>query len=171
MSDPRALRLRPMTPAEFDAYRDRLVGEYAAEQVAAGEWRADEAHAKSLEDIGSLLAQGLATENMLLFIAESIEAGPVPEGRGASVGYLWLRLADPVQPQAAWIYDIEVHEERRGQGWGRVLLSAAEQEVRRRGATAVNLKVFGPNAAARRLYESAGYEVVRMHMRKELPPG
>jgi ribosomal protein S18 acetylase RimI-like enzyme len=33
----------------------------------------------------------------------------------------------------------------------------------------IGLNVFGPNTAARNLYESAGYEIASLQMHKELP--
>jgi ribosomal protein S18 acetylase RimI-like enzyme len=83
------------------------------------------------------------------------------------VGVLWLGLSYP-RDDSVWIYDIEVDAEHRGKGFGRLLLAAAEEEARRAGATAMGLQVFGANAVARGLYESAGYEPVSIVMRKPL---
>ena len=58
----------------------------------------------------------------------------------------------------------------RGQGLRPALLLAAEQEAARRGEATIGLNVFGPNTVARNLYESAGYEVASLQMRKELAP-
>jgi ribosomal protein S18 acetylase RimI-like enzyme len=44
-------------------------------------------------------------------------------------------------------------------GVGRALIDAAAAEARRRGARRLTLRVFAPNEAARRLYESAGFVV------------
>ncbi|HEY5362394.1 MAG TPA: hypothetical protein VIJ82_32710 [Streptosporangiaceae bacterium] len=48
-------------------------------------------------------------------------------------------------------------------------MTAAEQAAARHGARTLALKVFGPNAVARGLHESAGYEITTLQMRKELP--
>jgi RimJ/RimL family protein N-acetyltransferase len=42
---------------------------------------------------------------------------------------------------------------------GRALVDAAAAEARARGATRLTLRVLGPNAGARDLYESAGFVV------------
>jgi RimJ/RimL family protein N-acetyltransferase len=42
---------------------------------------------------------------------------------------------------------------------GRALIDAVAAEARAGGATRLTLRVLGPNAAARRLYESAGFVV------------
>jgi len=53
------LVVRPMTSAEFEAFRSRLVREYAAAHVRAGNWTADEAEARSAEQTAELLPQGV----------------------------------------------------------------------------------------------------------------
>jgi ribosomal protein S18 acetylase RimI-like enzyme len=68
----------------------------------------------------------------------------------------------------AWIYDIEVRPEFRGQGFGRALLTMAEVETANHGVTSIGLNVSGRNTVARNLYESAGYSVSMMQLTKEL---
>lgn len=48
------------------------------------------------------------------------------------------------------------------------MLSGAEDVARSNGYTSLGLNVFGPNAAARALYDSAGYEVTAVQMLKPL---
>jgi len=54
------------------------------------------------------------------------------------------------------------------QGFGRQLLAALETEIAGHGCTTIGLNVFADNGIARQLYESAGYEVTSMHMRKRV---
>jgi ribosomal protein S18 acetylase RimI-like enzyme len=153
------LRLRPVTAAEFDAWRARLIPGYAADKIRAGDWSAEEAESLAAQQTDSLLPSGPGTPGMLLL------AGETPDGE--RVGVVWVAL-DRDRPGAAWIYDIEVHQEHRGKGYGRALLRAAEHYSARRGATEIGLNVFGPNAVARGLYESSGYEITAINMRKRL---
>jgi ribosomal protein S18 acetylase RimI-like enzyme len=150
-----------MTETEFDAYRQRAVAEYAEEHVAAGSWTAEEAQERAAAEFEQLLPSGIATDDMLLLMAE--EAG------GEVVGWVWLSLKTPRGgDEYAWIYAIEVVADYRGKGYGHALLAAAESELRSRGVPAVGLNVFGPNVIAQRLYASAGYELMSQQMRKEL---
>ena len=153
--------LRPMTAAEFDEWQDALAEDYAAEQVAAGRWPYEGAVRRAREESARLLPQGPATERMLVNLAVDADGEPV--------GRSWVAL-DPPHATAgiAFLYDIEVVESRRGQGLGRALLTATEDAARRAGATALELNVFGRNAAAVALYDSAGYAVVTQQMRKPL---
>jgi ribosomal protein S18 acetylase RimI-like enzyme len=89
---------------------------------------------------------------------------------GTYIGVVWLGgLTHPRgTPDCAFIYDIEIDEGHRGAGYGRALLTAAEDAVRSRGVGAVELNVFGDNARAIRLYQTSGYRVVTQQMRKSL---
>jgi ribosomal protein S18 acetylase RimI-like enzyme len=83
------------------------------------------------------------------------------------VGTLWLGTT-PVSDSEWWIYDIEIDEELRGTGLGRLTLHAAEEFARAHGATQLGLNVFGSNAVARHLYETSGFEVKNIQMNKDL---
>ncbi len=83
------------------------------------------------------------------------------------MGVVWVALDRP-RTGEAWIYDIEVNPEHRGKGYGRALLQAAEEEAAQHGSKAIGLNVFGTNTVARQLYESAGYQITALNMRKEL---
>jgi ribosomal protein S18 acetylase RimI-like enzyme len=156
------LHVRPMTRVEFEAFRSRLVREYAAEHVRAGNWTEDEAEARSAEQTDELLARGVDTPGMLLLMAET--------SGGETVGHVWVGLERRPGFPGAWIYAIEIATHERGKGYGRALLRAAERETARHGVRTIGLNVFGPNTVARNLYESAGYEVASLQMHKALPP-
>jgi ribosomal protein S18 acetylase RimI-like enzyme len=150
--------LRPMTQDEFDTYRDRLIREYAADHVAAGNWSEDESLQRATDQFNDLLPDGTETDGQELYTALDAD--------GNAIGLLWL---DPHgRPGGAWIYDIEVSAEHRGKGYGRALLQAGEDEARRLGVSSIGLNVFGHNDVARSLYESAGYRPTAIQMRKDL---
>jgi ribosomal protein S18 acetylase RimI-like enzyme len=81
------------------------------------------------------------------------------------VGLVWVGRA-PGKRVGWWIYDVEVVPGQRGRGYGRALLKAAEREARRGGGDSIGLNVFGANNVARGLYESSGYQVASIQMRK-----
>lgn len=156
------LTLRPMTSNEFVTFRTREIRDHAMEQVHAGYWTEEEAEARSEKQIDLLLPQGFDTPEILLLIAENLD--------GNAIGHVWVALQPkPGSETRAWIYGIQIESEQRGNGYGRSLLLAAEQEIVRRGLGVIGLNVFGSNTIARNLYESAGYQVTSMHMQKELP--
>jgi ribosomal protein S18 acetylase RimI-like enzyme len=159
------LRLKPMTDAEFKAFRAHLIPAYAADHVQAGDWDPDEAQTRAARETDELLPAGPQTAGMLLLTAGNSD--------GEQVGHVWVGLGRPC-PGSAWIYDIEISPEHRGKGYGRALLHAVEEQARRHGASAIGLHVFGANTVARKLYESSGYQATSLAMRKPLsgaPPG
>lgn len=86
---------------------------------------------------------------------------------GESLGHVWL---GPHRDERglAFIFDILITEAARGQGLGRRLLIAAEDWAREGSFTAMSLHVFGANTNAISLYESQGYEVTDLLMRRAL---
>jgi ribosomal protein S18 acetylase RimI-like enzyme len=152
--------VRPMTTTEYDRWQHELATDYAAEQVTAGNWPAEGAYERALEEDAARLPQGAATEGMLIL------TGTVD---GEPIGRLWIGLAHPRGvPDCAFLYDIEVAAAHRGRGLGRALLAAGESAAREQGAAALELNVFGANPAAADLYRTSGYQVTTQQMRKDL---
>jgi ribosomal protein S18 acetylase RimI-like enzyme len=153
-----------MTDAEYEAWQLELAEAFVAEAIAAGRPMPDDAVQRELEDNARLLPRGAATPRMLVVTAVDAE--------GRSVGRAWASLDHPRgATDAAFLYDIEVHEEFRGEGLGRQLLAAVERAVSDAGVGSLELNVFGNNAAALKLYGSAGYAVTSQQMRKIFPAG
>jgi ribosomal protein S18 acetylase RimI-like enzyme len=55
------------------------------------------------------------------------------------------------------ITGLAVHPDHRGNGLGRVLVTAAAEEAASRGARRLTLRVLAPNEPARRIYEACGF--------------
>jgi ribosomal protein S18 acetylase RimI-like enzyme len=69
---------------------------------------------------------------------------------------------------SAHLEALAVGEGAEGQGVGKALLVAAEDEARTRGAETITLHVFARNTRARGLYEGAGYDGELMRYIKDL---
>lgn len=85
----------------------------------------------------------------------------VAETDGELVGYLMLHQSIPL-PSHSHVLEINglaVHPEAQGTGVGRALVEEAQEQVRRRGARKLSLRVLAPNTGARRLYEACGFVV------------
>lgn len=95
----------------------------------------------------------------------------VAEDGGEPAGFVLLldQLPDEVtsMPQGFIAY-MAVEPGSRQQGVGQRLLEAAEDEARKRGAPYMALMVTEENAAARALYEGAGYVTERRLLCKPL---
>ena len=104
--------------------------------------------------------RGLASEGQHLCRAIT------PEGR--HVGSVWFGVRrDRGQPYA-YIWDLHVEEDARGQGHGERIMRLVEQRALALGLGYISLNVFGHNGTARRLYERLGYEVESVGMGKRL---
>ncbi len=81
----------------------------------------------------------------------------VMEESGRIVGCGGLYRLDDETGELRKMY---VLRERRGRGWGRMLLGSLLDEARRRGMTRVTLESHSSLVAARTLYESVGFKVI-----------
>jgi ribosomal protein S18 acetylase RimI-like enzyme len=152
-----------MTAAECDVYLAWVVDDYAAELQRNGKAAGDAAVAASRASFDGLLPDGVATDGQTLLIAEDASSGE-------RVGLLWFGPSTD-DPSTAWIYDITVDEDRRGQGWGRVIMRLFEAEALRRGYARAGLNVYADNRVARHLYESLGYRETARQLSKGLARG
>src|ERR1700722_3164663 len=155
--------LRTMTLAEFDEWLPRQMAQYAALIAASGVLPAQAAREKAERDTTRYFGNGMATPGQLVFRVMAGEVG---------VGWLWLGVPGPdPDPLMAWVFEIEIEAAFRGHGYGRAAMRLAEEQARARGMTSLGLNVHGQNMVARSLYESLGYEVTAMQMRKPVLPG
>ena len=154
------LHLRPMTRAEFEAWLPQQVAGYAALIAASGALPAVAAREKAERDTARYFDGGQAAPGQLVF---RIMAGKV------AVGWLWLGVPGPdPDPRMAWVFEIEIEAPFREHGYGRAAMELAEAEARSRGMTSLGLNVHGHNTVARSLYDSLGYDVMALQMRKPL---
>ena len=163
------LTLVPLTDEEYADFAERQVVEYARQNVNAGEWTPEEALEKARTAEADLLADTLRVRGHTFFKGV--------DEQGTRAGWLWIAPAPsflPLDPaRSRWLSQITVEEELRGRGYGRALLDALHRHLQAVGVQEVWLRVFDWNTVARRLYESAGYELVRQfptdaHMKKRL---
>lgn len=83
------------------------------------------------------------------------------------VGWLWIGPQDGSETDW-WVWDVEIDEAHRRNGYARQALLRGEAEARALGATSIGLNVFGFNSGAQALYESLGYGIAAVNMSKKL---
>jgi len=154
--------LRPLCEAGYEAYLKAAIAGYAEEKVKAGNWTAAEAPERARANYEQLLPQGTSTpNNTLLTIFEP--------ATGREIGIVWYAIAQDGRAETdAFLYDFELVPEVRGKGFGRAALVALDVRLRGQGITSLALHVFGHNTVARALYETSGFEVTNLNMRKRL---
>lgn len=149
-----------MTKDEFNHWAPRSRKGYAEDKRRANGYTEAEANNIADADFLRLLPDGLATKDNYLFTMKN-EAG-------TSVGYLWFLVRGAENNRKAFIADIVVEEEHRGQGFGRQAMKLCEDEVRKLGLKEIGLHVFGFNKTAISLYRSLGYETTDLVMAKKI---
>jgi ribosomal protein S18 acetylase RimI-like enzyme len=86
-------------------------------------------------------------------------------------GFVWLALITTmVEPYVGYIKNIYVAPRLRGQGYGKVLLNAADEWFRSRGCSKASLDASVCNERAVGVYVAAGYEPTRYRMEKSYVP-
>jgi ribosomal protein S18 acetylase RimI-like enzyme len=154
--------LRRMTSVEFDLWREHAISAYARDTAEASGRSLDATLTSTMELFPRLLPQGVDTAGSWLL--------KVLDAEGSDVGTLWIS-ADADNPTTAHLYELEIYEGYRGQGWGRAAMTAAERVLSQAGIAELTLEVFGFAERTRRLYDSLGYRVVVTSMSKTLPSG
>jgi len=153
------VQVRPMTASEFDAWLPIARTGYAEDMIANGGVGPEQAHAKAAVDFATLLPVGLDSEGQWLYAIEE---------DGDPAGDLWIAEREADVGRTLFVYDVHVHESRRGRGLGRQAMLFVEDEARRRGIPRVALNVFGGNEVARGLYRSLGYYEAAIWMAKDV---
>lgn len=155
-----SLKLTPMTESEFEIWEPRSRAAYAADKARSNSMTLFEAQEAADRDFRRYLSDGLKTENSHLFTAKS--------STGEILGFIWFGIRDTPSKRSAFIYDVVIEPEHRGQGHGREMMKLAELEIRKLGASRIGLHVFGYNTAAIQLYHSLGYLTTDVDMEKVL---
>lgn len=155
------VRLQPMTEPEYQVYSAGAIKDYAEDHVRGGRWSATEALEESAKEFAQLLPEGTQTPDHHLFTVVSGDDGH-------PVGILWYMVRSGPQGKTAFIYDIRMNEDARGQGYGTQTLQALEQHAQSQGVVSISLHVFGHNSGALHLYQRVGYRVTNVLMTKDL---
>jgi ribosomal protein S18 acetylase RimI-like enzyme len=151
-------RLRPLRTDEVAEYVPHLTTTYATQLTEHLFIDAEAAAARAQRSADDAFPDGVAAPGHWLFAVE--------DGEGTRVGILWLGEPVDGEPDALWVYDIEIDPDHRGRGLGRDTMLLAEAEARRLGRRRIKLNVFARNAVARALYRSLGFEEMSVQMSK-----
>ncbi len=161
MSAVRAVRLRPLTAAEYPAFLAASKAGYAEGIEIDGGQTHEAAMQKAEADFPAVLPRGLDTPGHFIFVVEA---------DGVAVGRLWLAEREMAGRRVLYVYDVSIEPEHQGHGYGRAAMRLAEDEARARGIGRIELNVFGGNTVARGLYRSMGYIETSTQMAKVLDP-
>ncbi|MCD5323174.1 MULTISPECIES: GNAT family N-acetyltransferase [Pontibacillus] len=154
------VRFIPMKQETFEEYYQTSVREYANEHVEAGNWTASEAMINAQEQFESLLPDGLNTRDHDLFAVVNEE--------GKEIGMIWLHRQHRPEETHIFIYDIKLHNEEQGKGYGTAAMRALERYAESLNIVQIGLHVFAHNKRALHLYKKMGFETTDLVMKKRL---
>lgn len=120
-----------------------LTNDYACDELAGGE-------PLPIEVQQNLIAGLQQHPTTLVFLA-------FDQDRAIGIATSFIGFSTFAAKPLINVHDLSVRAEYRGQGVGRALLNAVEQEARRRGCVKLTLEVLENNRRAIGLYESFGF--------------
>ena len=150
-----------MTLASYGRFLAHSVPQYATEKVRNGEWSPEEAQARGEGEFHMLLPQGPDTPGNFLYDLHDPQTGQ-------DVGLLWYALRGEGERTSAFIYEVEVFEPYRRQGYATQAFAALDLDAASNGARSIQLHVFGHNHPARALYEGLGFQPTNLILRRDL---
>lgn len=153
------MRVRPITDDELPDYISTTKREYAEDKNTNGGVPLDEAREQAEQEVEHLFPGGRLSPGHEVLIAT--------DDAGTRVGRLWMAPRGD-RKDISFIYDIQVEETARGNGYGRALMQEAAKWSRDNGFRALALHVFGGNDVAINLYESLGFTTTDRMMSLEL---
>ncbi len=115
------------------------------------------------EGYASFISTQLEDPDAAVLVAED-DGDVIGYAYAAVEGYDYMALRGP----AGVLHDLIVDPLRRGRGVGRLLLDAALEFLRTRGAPRVVLSTAERNEAAQRLFASMGFRRTMIEMTREL---
>lgn len=153
--------LLPMRAETYESYLESSILSYAKENVLSGRWREEDALEQSRNEFHKLLPQGSDTPDQYLFEI-------IGNDNLTTVGFIWFAVVLDKGVRLAFVYDLEIKEPYRRQGYASQAFKAIEVLVSDLGLASIGLHVFGQNLGAQALYHQLGYEVTGINMLKRI---
>ncbi|WP_455916602.1 GNAT family N-acetyltransferase [Pantoea agglomerans] len=152
---------RSMTEEEYSAYLEYFIPDYATEIASNYGMSKSDSLKMARQEISKLLAEGVNTHGQILL---SIVAKLDVYER--HVGYLWYKPDTAMR--TVFIYDFHIFNLFQGEGLGKQALRTFEENLQDKGFKEIRLRVAGDNARALHVYESSGFGVTGINMRKAI---
>jgi len=149
-----AVTVRPMTDQEFEYFYQWSAEQYALELAGEASIPKADALKKALSELSGMLPDGLHTANHQLMTVEET-------ARREAVGFIWTIYEITDGRKQCFICDFAIWEPYRRNGYATAALHLAEAQAARSGCTETVLFVADRNAAAKALYQTCGYRLLR----------
>jgi len=166
------VRLIPMGEADFPAYRDYFINDYAQDLASNHGLPLADARQQAEASLLQYLPQGAATQDQSLLCiipASDSVSGDTEDNvapTAAIVGYLWHSIDRAAH--TTFIYDFYTLPAHRGLGYGKAAMAVLEAELKGLGVSQIKLRVAYDNPRARALYQEIGFHITGYNMAKTL---
>lgn len=154
------INLKLMTAKSFEQFKQDTLN-FAEDLAKAEVISLSEAEANTKEQFDKLAPEGQQTENNYFFDVIDSKSNEI-------IGYAWLNKAQRFHRQVLSIYDIKINRNYRGLGLGKELMALIEEEAKKLECSRIRLHVFEHNIVAKKLYQSMGFQITSLQMKKEL---
>lgn len=163
------VRLIPMGEADFPAYRDYFIDDYAQDLASNHGLTLADAHQQAEASLQQYLPQGAATPGQSLLCIIPV-SDTVSDNVGNAIapiaGYLWHCVDSAAH--TTFIYDFYTLPTHRGLGYGKAAMAVLEAELKRLGVSQIKLSVAYDNPRAKALYQELGFVITGYNMAKTL---
>jgi GNAT superfamily N-acetyltransferase len=154
------MKMVEMNAEGYRVFRKASLEGYATDISKQHEVSIDQARRDAEASFATLLPKEQATENNYFYNLVGDDNG--------LLGYIWFQAREKSGKKSVLICDIFVNPTERNRGLGKFMLEWLDGKVQELGLSEIVLHAFGFNKGARHLYESFGYEITNVHMRKKL---
>ena len=112
-------------------------------------------------------------KELLEMITKKVTGVFFAEYNNEYAGLVWISLRSggeiwDFEEMPAWVYDVRVFPQFRGQKLGKKLLAQAEEWAKNNGFVRIGLHVFAFNTVAISLYTTAGYTMKNCYLQKDI---
>lgn len=153
------IRLNQMNVADFEIFKTRTIQSYALDIVDSRGLSEEEALKNSESETNKILSKGLETSNHTFLNILKTDSNE-------NIGHIWYQTE--MNDSEVFIYHIEIKEECRGNGYGKMAMIELASLVKQDGVSRVRLNVFSNNRVAHSLYKKLGYRVTNLQMQKDI---
>ncbi|MGU5713753.1 GNAT family N-acetyltransferase [Aeromonas taiwanensis] len=160
------VRLIPLRDADFPAYHDYFIEDYARDLANNHGMALPDSCRQADASLQQLLPQGVATPGHHLLALVPEDGSGASNAPGEPLGYLWHALDGAAG--TTFIYDFYVAPPHRGQGFGKAAMAALEAQLASLGIHQIKLRVAHDNPRALALYQELGFTITGYNMAKHL---
>lgn len=151
------IQLRLMAVSEYSAYCDYFIDDYSREIAENYGHSMDRAIELANQDLLRSFPNGLETNAHELLCIES---------DSKLVGYLWHSIN--TEEKSTFIYDFFIFSNSRNNGYGKLVITALESQLKSVGIEQIKLRVAYQNQRALKLYQEVGFVISGYNMSKKI---